>query len=59
MADQGRTLSDKLVAVVIARIERRAGHGYNLASLFASQPRGDQGSGFDRGLDDDDTERQA
>ena len=47
-------LLEQAVGPFVARIERRARHGEDLAALFERHPRGDQRAGALRRFDDDD-----
>ena len=50
-------MSQQIVAAARTGIERRSGHGKDLAALFEGEPRGDQRARPRRRLDDYDTER--
>ena len=52
-----RALLDQAVGSLRARIQRRTGHGEDLAALVERTARGDQRAGTLGGLDDDDAER--
>ena len=56
---QVRALADQVVGAARARIERRAGHGEQLAAGLLGEPGGDQAAGAQRRLHHHDAEREA